>query len=104
MRCEDARLSTHKRPIASATWRAAILLATSYGVAWYTDCHTLGEDFRQEVYLSLTIFPEEWLRSSKTGMPYILQRLRRLLDIRFTGQELASIFLNVKPASRSSLL
>lgn len=100
----DPQTAYRIRHLASDERRAAILLATSYGVAWYTDCHTLGADFRHEVYQSLTNFPEEWLRSNKTGMPPILQRLRRLLDIRFTGQEIASIFLNVKPASRTSLL
>ena len=83
--------------------RDAILLASSFGVAWYTDRHTLGRMFHHEVAQSLTRFPEEWLKSNASGLPHIFIRLRSLLGIQFKAKELARMLRRMAPAGREPL-
>ena len=83
--------------------RTAILLASSFGVGWHTDRHTLGPLFRKEVFSSLTKFPEEWFRSNPDGLPHILGRLKSLLGIRLDGKELVRMLSRMAPAGRGPL-
>lgn len=82
--------------------RAAILLATSFGVAWHTDRHTLGPAFRDEIFASLTQYPEEWLKST-TGFPYIFGRLNHLIGFSFDAKAIASMLRQMAPAGRGPL-
>ena len=76
--------------------RAAILLATSFGVAWHTDRQALGPAFRDEIFDSLTQYPEEWLKST-TGFPCIFRRLNHLLGITFDAKAFASMLRQMAP-------
>ena len=82
--------------------RAAILLASSFGVAWHTDRHTLGPAFRKEIFKSLTQFPDEWLKSNP-GFPHIFRRLNQTIGICFDAKAIASILRRMAPAGRSPL-
>jgi len=82
--------------------RAAILFATSFGVAWHTDRHTLGPAIREEILDSLTQYPEEWLKST-TGFPYIFGRLNHLLGISFDAKAITSMLRQMAPAGRGPL-
>ena len=82
--------------------RAAILLATTFGVAWHTDRHTLGRAFRKEIFESLTQFPDEWLKSNP-GFPYIFGRLNHLLGICFGAKAIALMLRRMAPANRGPL-
>ena len=82
--------------------RAAILLATSFGVAWHIDRHTLGPAFRKEVFGSLTQFPDEWLISNP-GYSHIFGRLDHLLGICFGAKAIALMLRRMAPANRGPL-
>ncbi|MEI6676214.1 MAG: hypothetical protein WCO57_13665, partial [Verrucomicrobiota bacterium] len=82
--------------------RAAILLATTFGVAWHTDRHTLGRAFRKEIFESLTQFPDEWLKSNP-GFPHIFGRLNHLLGICFGAKAIALMLRRMAPANRGPL-
>jgi hypothetical protein len=82
--------------------RAAILLATSYGVAWHTDRHTLGPSFRKEIFESLTQFSDEWLKSNP-GFSYIFGRLNHLLGISYDAKAIAQMLRRMAPAVRGPM-
>jgi len=82
--------------------RAAILLATSFGVAWHTDRYTLGPRFRREVFQSITKYPAEWLESNP-GFPHIFGRLGNHLGIRFNDKAIALMLRRIAPAGRGPL-
>ena len=82
--------------------RAAILLATTFGVAWHTDRHTLGPAFRKEIFGSLTQFPDEWLKSNP-GFSHIFGRLDNLLGICFGAKAIALMLRRMAPANRGPL-
>jgi hypothetical protein len=82
--------------------RAAILLATTFGVAWHTDRHTLGRAFRKEIFVSLTQYPDEWLKSNP-GYSHIFGRLDHLLGICFGAKAIALMLRRMAPANRGPL-
>ena len=82
--------------------RSAILLASSFGVAWHTDRHTLGPAFRMEIFDSLTQFPDEWL-TSNPGFAHIFGRLNHLLGICFDANAIALMLRRMAPANHGPL-
>jgi len=82
--------------------RSAILLATTFGVAWHTDRHTLGRAFRKEIFVSLTQYPDEWLKSNP-GYSHIFGRLDHLLGICFGAKAIALMLRRMAPANRGPL-
>lgn len=83
--------------------RSAILLSSSYTIAWIGNLDGSGPEFRKEVFDSLSQFPDEWLRSNKKGFQSIFKRLKSLLGICFDGTELLELLGKMAPRYRKIL-
>ncbi len=80
--------------------RSAILLSSSYTVAWIGNLDGSGPAFRKEVFDSLSQYPDEWLKSNQKGFESIFKRLRNLLGISFDDLELHEMLEKMAPKYR----
>ena len=83
--------------------RSAIMLASTYPVAWIPNHGTSKADLRNEIFDSLLQYPDVWLKSNTKGIEYIFKRLNCRLGIRFEVSELAALLGQMPPIARSAL-
>lgn len=81
----------------------SIILARTYGVAWHTLIGDARFPFRDEILLSLTRHPEEWLAVAKNGFEEIFRRLSNLLDINLEHPEFEKLINDIEPQGKKAL-
>lgn len=82
----------------------AIMLAHSYGVAWFTIFGDAHHSFREETIESLTRYPEEWLAVSQNGFEGIFRKLSHQLGFRLETFEIQCLLKRISPGGRQALI
>lgn len=83
--------------------RSAIMLASSYTIAWIRSRHISRVNLRKEIFASLHQYPEVWLKSNPKGFQSIFKRLENLLGICFGSAELTVLLQHMTPKGRMAL-
>ena len=83
--------------------RSAIILSSTYTVAWIGNHGAARLDLRQEILSSLLEFPEEWLKSNTKGLEFVFKKLKSLLGIQFDDAELRLMLKGMHPKGREAL-
>ncbi len=103
-RCSwGAPLTAFKIRHSVAPRRSAIVLASTYTIAWIRNHRTSRVDLRREIFDSLRQYPEEWLKSNPKGIESIFKRLENLLGICFGSAELTILLEQMIPKGRMAL-
>jgi len=83
--------------------RSAIMLASTYTVAWIRNHNKSRVNLREEIFDSLLRYPGEWLKSNPKGIEFIFKRLENLLGICFGSVELTVLLQQTTPKGRIAL-
>jgi len=83
--------------------RSAIMLASSYTIAWIRNHRNPRETLRREILNSLLQYPDEWLKSNPKGFESIFKRLDSLLGISFGSAQLIDLLQQMAPKGRCAL-
>lgn len=83
--------------------RSAIMLSSTYTVAWIGNHGVARLELRQEILNSLLEFPDEWLKSNTKGLEFVFMKLKSLLGIQFDDAELRLMLKTMPPKGRTAL-